>query len=1026
MSYSVSFNNMPDLTANLIIHSRGARGVVYASLFGYEGVMNSNLAAAKNKTGINIKRYRTYNFNGKDYNFYTSKIPDSDYVHTVIMKKDLEFVEDNVPWIALHFIENSEDYNEETGKFTEKVYDRIFDKLNQYCQVPIIRPWVPHIVDSLVTLGYVHTNNVYSTDVTSENHHVISFSIVTPVNVIANIISAGLRDNKITINGNSTVPREMANITGIDSYLSTYSDILTDKIQKAFVPRFTPGEDKYDKVLDNFCDYTAYNAHMKLFPAQKSVIQAVSNALDEQKSAFIIGEMSSGKTILSMGVVQTNAKGRTGLTAVTMCPPHMVMKWERHLKEQSPRTDVYVIRTVDDLMKLEPVINDKSRTRTVWLVMSQNSVKNKYRVRPAAVWQNKQYEYDKEGNLKRIWEAGYHCPDCGARLTHKERTGRGRYQNVRTVMNNEFTFGNKPTSENSFCPECHASLWTAHNKDIEYGKGNGANRWIRIVGRTSEKSGWMEERHIYRIKDELQTKIGGGNASDDEKRWFKSINRTVQSLNDGTYTDVAPKKISIAEYVKKNLKGKIDYLICDEIHELKGENSEQGLAMGEIASASRKIIGLTGTLMNGYALGVYYLLFRLFSKKMVEEGYSYEDGVKFATEFGVLKQDKVFSINGDSRSDGKAKQASFLPGISPLVFTKFLLENACFISLEDITDEMPGYREIPVPCDMDNELAAAYLELERSFRNNKNVYQGAMRYMAQFINLLMNYPDQPFDHLDIYDPGTKKLICSPQSIDRERVRNKETEMLNIVRDKVANGEKVLIYYESVNKTNLGNRLISLLETEGIKASELKSNGGPKAEDREKWIADKIEDGMQVMICNPALVKTGLDLLDFTCIIFYQTGYNLYTMRQASRRSWRLNQMHDVEVYFLYYRGTVQEKIIGIMATKLQAALAIEGKFNEEGLSALSNNQDILTQIATTVTDELKNNDEISVSAFEHTAKENKLLAESRAITTLADTREEVMPTLLRDKFLNSKKRNKRFSCLDKGTAEFLQTVMFAS
>ena len=34
-----------------------------------------------------------------------------------------------------------------------------------------------------------------------------------------------------------------------------------------------------------------------------------------------------------------------------------------------------------------------------------------------------------------------------------------------------------------------------------------------------------------------------------------------------------------------------------------------------------------------------------------------------------------------------------------------------------------------------------------------------------------------------------------------------------------------------------------------------------------------------------------------------------------------------------------------MATKLQASMAIEGKFSEEGLNAMSNNEDLLTQIA---------------------------------------------------------------------------------
>jgi hypothetical protein len=88
-------------------------------------------------------------------------------------------------------------------------------------------------------------------------------------------------------------------------------------------------------------------------------------------------------------------------------------------------------------------------------------------------------------------------------------------------------------------------------------------------------------------------------------------------------------------------------------------------------------------------------------------------------------------------------------------------------------------------------------------------------------------------------------------------------------------------------------------------------------------------------------------------VFFQVGYNLSTMRQASRRSWRLSQTKDIEVYFLYYNGTIQEQAISLMATKLQAAQTLEGNFSEEGLKAMSQNDDMLTQIANNVVNDIK-------------------------------------------------------------------------
>ena len=98
--------------------------------------------------------------------------------------------------------------------------------------------------------------------------------------------------------------------------------------------------------------------------------------------------------------------------------------------------------------------------------------------------------------------------------------------------------------------------------------------------------------------------------------------------------------------------------------------------------------------------------------------------------------------------------------------------------------------------------------------------------------------------------------------------------------------------------------------------------------------------------NPAVVETGLDLIAFTCFIFYDLSYNLYTFRQAARRGWRINQTAPlVQVYILYYKGTVQQRALTLMASKLAAATTLEGRISTEGLAALSDCQDLAAQLA---------------------------------------------------------------------------------
>jgi len=115
--------------------------------------------------------------------------------------------------------------------------------------------------------------------------------------------------------------------------------------------------------------------------------------------------------------------------------------------------------------------------------------------------------------------------------------------------------------------------------------------------------------------------------------------------------------------------------------------------------------------------------------------------------------------------------------------------------------------------------------------------------------------------------------------------------------------------------------------------------------REAGYASQVKDGVQVVICHPKLVETGLDLLDFPTIIFYESGYSLHTLRQASRRSWRIGQRRPVRVKFLCSEGTMQTSCLRLMGKKLLVALTMEGKFAGEGLQSIDEDDDMLSAMA---------------------------------------------------------------------------------
>jgi len=96
--------------------------------------------------------------------------------------------------------------------------------------------------------------------------------------------------------------------------------------------------------------------------------------------------------------------------------------------------------------------------------------------------------------------------------------------------------------------------------------------------------------------------------------------------------------------------------------------------------------------------------------------------------------------------------------------------------------------------------------------------------------------------------------------------------------------------------------------------------------------------------------TQLDLNDFTTLIYYNIGYNLFTLRQSSRRSWRINQTAPrIEVFFFFYEKTIQESAINLMASKLSVAGILEGQITDEGLAAMSDCRDLTSQLAKELT-----------------------------------------------------------------------------
>ena len=139
------------------------------------------------------------------------------------------------------------------------------------------------------------------------------------------------------------------------------------------------------------------------------------------------------------------------------------------------------------------------------------------------------------------------------------------------------------------------------------------------------------------------------------------------------------------------------------------------------------------------------------------------------------------------------------------------------------------------------------------------------------------------------------------------------------------GGTSLLYVRQTKKRNIQPRLLEILTKAGFRAVILPDGD---ARLREAWIQRNAQTA-QVLITNAKKVETGLDLVMFNHVIFYELDYSLFTMWQAMRRVWRLGQTKAVTVTIPIHSDAMEAHALSIMANKFQAALLLYGEIQAQ-------------------------------------------------------------------------------------------------
>lgn len=683
----------------------------------------------------------------------------------------------------------------------------------------------------------------------------------------------------------------MTSPDSIGNYLRRFSSELSDRILQSYPALHNPG----DAISGRFASLLRVP-----FAAQRLAVMGVVKRWRRAKAAALIAECGTGKTLMALSAIHVACEGRP-YTALVMAPPNVTEKWCREILMTVPGARVFLV--------------DSLRTPSSSGPHGVNEVK--YR-------------------NGRILREGVHTTLTQMRLAMHCQTAKDRWQKI--------------------CPEpsffvvgrdrAKLSYFWKHS----YGVAKSGPFLGSVVNPDTGKPVIVDDERILASEFEKVRRsewIGGGSSA--------LLPNERQQLYSALWQADASRirRFAPLEFIGRYMPGFFEYGIADEVHELKGDTA-QGNALGTMAQAVSKIIVLTGTLLGGYADDVFNVLYRLEPHKMVAEGYEWgESGVRsFSEAYGVLERVTIIPPQENACSKAKVvKQIKRKPGASPLLFGKFLMELGGFVSLEDISGELPAYREEMIEIDMDEPLANAYADLEDQIKEALEHHRGNHSVISTALNALLLYPDRPYGLGDligtVYDPELGQrvpfVIAATEDLDQETIYAKERKLIEYVKADLARGRKCQIFAVYTQKRDVTRRLEKILAREGIRVSVLTTQVPP--DQREAWYERQLRAGMQVCIAHPRLVSVGMDLLWAPSIYFYETGYSTYTLRQASRRSWRIGQRSNVVVRFLSYKNTMQISCLRLMGKKLLVSMAMEGKFSNEGLQSMGDDDDILTAMA---------------------------------------------------------------------------------
>lgn len=821
--------------------------------------------------------------------------------------------------------------NGEKNKISKK---EITTEMLEYAKelIETYKKWVEKTFDIVVVNNMLSEFSYYK-----NNTPYKFFEIKLDEKLFSEEIKKALRNKTLYITKNKSSKKHK--IDGFDSYFPHFAPIITKRIEAIAEPVHREGDVSRgsEKVFSTF--------KRKLYNAQADRVEAAYKGLLKNKRVQIIGEMGTGKTFMMFSTLYLHAtKNRYKMKTLILSPDHITdTVWKEEIEQITGDVKIHRVKHVKDLIDFERkgYLDDNEHRA---FILAQKDARSSIEYEPAVIFNSRSQTFV--------------CPDCGNELTKLVKSKNeitGQYETKKVPLDIDFFDSRK--QRNNKCPHCNTVFWQPYRKLT-------GNKAPFIYSR--ELKGFIPrdkkaiKKEINKILKETSVLSEGAR----KKRLVKRMQafRALELIIDGHEKENKKRtsmRAPVAEYIFKKMKYRFTGLIIDELHEFQGD-SKRTEAAAKLVNSVPIVIAGTGTGMNGYADSRFKTDFMLFPGKYKRAGYDYNSQDRYQVDFGVIeKRYRLKETNGTIKRTALSPKKR--PGISPVIFPLFMQDTSVFISMEDLKEGLPKLKYINVPVEMSDSLRAAYnmlmKEVKEKTRYNKKNFRNTVALNYSFL-------DTPQEQKELKDKLTGEVIIRTPVIPHYD-DNKLKAVLKGLHQEINIENRKVIIYTYYSGSGINEYLYDKLVAEGYKVTLLKPTsefsisvtGESKAiekENREKFIREEIKKGTEILITNPELVKTGYNLIDFSTIKYIQSGYQVYTNRQADRRIYRLTQTKECRIYYYYYKDTIQEDVVSLMATKIKASVAIEGSMDEMGLEAMVSDRTAEEELAARFYEGIKN------------------------------------------------------------------------